>query len=73
MQEWGELHVERDVGYVGLATVDGGLTNAAMAVPATFARAVSADRAALLPRLAARAAAARGAGVAARGSRRPCA
>ena len=44
MQEWGELHVERDVGYVGLATVDSGLTNAAMAVPATFARAVSADR-----------------------------
>jgi menaquinone-9 beta-reductase len=44
MQEWGELHVERDVGYVGLATVDGGLTNAAMAVPATFARSVSADR-----------------------------
>jgi flavin-dependent dehydrogenase len=44
MQEWGELHVERDVGYVGLATVDGGLTNAAMEVPARFARAVSADR-----------------------------
>ena len=44
MQEWGELHVERDVGYVGLATVDNGLTNAAMAVPATFARAVGADR-----------------------------
>jgi menaquinone-9 beta-reductase len=44
MQEWGELHVERDVGYVGLATVDGGLTNAAMAVPATFARSVSAER-----------------------------
>ena len=44
MQEWGELHVERDVGYVGLATVDAGLTNAAMAVPASFARAVSADR-----------------------------
>ena len=44
MQEWGELHVERDVGYVGLATVDGGLTNASMAVPATFARAVSEDR-----------------------------
>ena len=44
MQEWGELHVERDVGYVGLATVDGGLTNAAMAVPASFARAVSGDR-----------------------------
>jgi flavin-dependent dehydrogenase len=44
MQEWGELHVERDVGYVGLATVDSGLTNVAMAVPATFARQVSADR-----------------------------
>lgn len=44
MQEWGELHVERDVGYVGLATVDGGLTNASMAIPATFARAVSAQR-----------------------------
>ena len=45
MQEWGELHVERDVGYVGLATVDGGLTNAAMVVPPADARAVSADRA----------------------------
>ena len=44
MREWGELHVERDVGYVGLATVDAGLTNAAMAVPASFARAVSAQR-----------------------------
>ena len=44
MREWGELHVERDVGYVGLASVDGGLTNASMAVPATFARAVSGDR-----------------------------
>jgi len=44
MQEWGELHVERDVGYIGLATVDGGLTNASMAVPASFAREVSADR-----------------------------
>ena len=44
MQEWGELHVERDVGYVGLATVDAGLTNVAMAVPASFARAVSGNR-----------------------------
>ena len=44
MEEWGELHVERDIGYVGLATVDAGLTNAAMAVPASFARSVSADR-----------------------------
>ena len=33
------MHVERDVGYVGLADVDGGLTNVAMVVPATFARA----------------------------------
>jgi len=44
MQEWGELHVERDVGYIGLATVDGGLTNASMAVPAAFARSASGDR-----------------------------
>jgi flavin-dependent dehydrogenase len=45
MQECGELHVERDVGYVGLANVDGGLTTAAMVVPPADARAVSADRA----------------------------
>ncbi|MEO8560869.1 MAG: NAD(P)/FAD-dependent oxidoreductase [bacterium] len=44
MQEWGELHVERDVGYVGLASVDEGLTNVAMVVPPSAARAVSADR-----------------------------
>ena len=44
MQEWGELHVEREVGYVGLASVDAGLTNVAMAVPASFAREVSAQR-----------------------------
>ena len=44
MQEWGELHVERDVGYVGLASVDAGLTNVAMVVPPSDARAVSADR-----------------------------
>jgi menaquinone-9 beta-reductase len=44
MEEWGELHVERDVGYVGLASVDAGLTNVAMVVPPSDARAVSADR-----------------------------
>lgn len=44
MQEWGELHVERDAGYVGLATVDNGLTNVAMVVSPSDARAVSADR-----------------------------
>jgi flavin-dependent dehydrogenase len=44
MQEWGELHVERDVGYIGLATVDGGLTNASMAVPMKFARTASGNR-----------------------------
>jgi menaquinone-9 beta-reductase len=44
MREWGELHVERDVGYVGLASVDEGLTNVAMVVPPSDARAVSADR-----------------------------
>jgi flavin-dependent dehydrogenase len=41
---WGEMHVERDVGYVGLAAVDDGLTNVAMVVPASAARLVSADR-----------------------------
>jgi geranylgeranyl reductase family protein len=45
MREWGELHVERDVGYVGIASVDGGLVNASMVVPPADARAVSADRA----------------------------
>src|SRR6478752_6307464 len=45
MREWGELHVERDVGYVGIASVDGGLVNASMVVPPRDARAVSADRA----------------------------
>jgi len=47
---WGEMHVERDVGYVGLAAVDSGLTNVAMVVPARFARAVSADRTAFFER-----------------------
>ncbi len=42
---WGEMHVERDVGYVGLAAVDDGLTNVAMVVPASEAPRVSADRA----------------------------
>jgi menaquinone-9 beta-reductase len=44
MQEWGELHVERDVGYVGIASVDAGITNVSMVVRPTDARAVSADR-----------------------------
>ena len=44
MREWGELHVERDVGYVGLASVDAGLTNVAMVVRPSDARAISADR-----------------------------
>jgi flavin-dependent dehydrogenase len=47
---WGEMHVERDVGYVGLASVDAGLTNVAMVVPARFARLVSADRTAFFER-----------------------
>ncbi len=42
--DWGEMHVERDVGYVGIAAVDAGLTNVAMVVPSSAARAVSADR-----------------------------
>jgi flavin-dependent dehydrogenase len=47
---WGEMHVERDVGYVGIAAVDAGLTNVAMVVPARFARLVSADRTAFFER-----------------------
>jgi flavin-dependent dehydrogenase len=47
---WGEMHVERDVGYVGLAAVDAGLTNVAMVVPARYARLVSADRTAFFER-----------------------
>jgi flavin-dependent dehydrogenase len=47
---WGEMHVERGVGYVGLAAVDGGLTNVAMVVPASAAREVSADRTAFFER-----------------------
>ncbi len=42
--DWGEMHVERGVGYVGLASVEGGLTNVAMVVPRSAAREVSADR-----------------------------
>jgi flavin-dependent dehydrogenase len=44
MGDWGEMHVERGVGYVGLAAVDGGLTNVAMVVPAAAARAMNGDR-----------------------------
>lgn len=44
--DWGEMHVERHVGYVGIAAVDDGLTNVAMVVPNSAARAVSSDRAA---------------------------
>ena len=47
---WGEMHVERDVGYVGLAAVDAGLTNVAMVVPARFARDVRVDRTAFFER-----------------------
>jgi len=47
---WGEMHVERDVGYVGLAAVEEGLTNVAMVVPASAAPLVSADRTAFFER-----------------------
>jgi menaquinone-9 beta-reductase len=50
MTAWGEMHVERDVGYVGLAAVDDGLVNVAMVVPARFAREVSTDRTAFFER-----------------------
>jgi flavin-dependent dehydrogenase len=64
--DWGEMHVERDVGYVGLAAVGGGLTNVAMVVPASAAHAISRDRTAFFeqwlrdrPQLAGRVAGAR--------------
>jgi flavin-dependent dehydrogenase len=47
---WGEMHVERDVGYVGIAAVDDGLTNVAMVVPVSAARLVGADRTAFFER-----------------------
>ncbi len=42
--DWGEMHVERKVGYVGLASVEGGLTNVAMVVPAAYGREIAGDR-----------------------------
>jgi geranylgeranyl reductase family protein len=50
MTAWGEMHVQRDVGYVGLAAVEHGLTNVAMVVPASAAQLVSADRTAFFER-----------------------
>jgi geranylgeranyl reductase family protein len=48
--DWGEMHVTRGAGYVGLARVDSGLTNIAMVVPRRFAAEVSADRGAFFER-----------------------
>jgi geranylgeranyl reductase family protein len=42
--DWGEMHVERDVGYVGLASVENGLTNVAMVVPGSYGREIAGDR-----------------------------
>jgi geranylgeranyl reductase family protein len=50
MGAWGEMHVERGVGYVGLASVDDGLTNVAMVVPRRFGREIAADRTAFFER-----------------------
>ncbi len=36
--DWGEMHVERDVGYVGFASVGNGLTNVSLVVPEQAAR-----------------------------------
>jgi geranylgeranyl reductase family protein len=47
---WGEMHVERGVGYVGFAAVGGGVTNVSLVVPASAAHEVSADRTAFLER-----------------------
>ncbi len=64
--DWGEMHVERKVGYVGLASVEGGLTNVAMVVPASYGREIAVDRTAFFeawlkarPQLAGRVAGAR--------------
>ncbi|MEP6991588.1 MAG: FAD-dependent oxidoreductase [bacterium] len=64
--DWGEMHVERGVGYVGLASVGNGLTNVAMVVPASAGKDVSRDRTAFFdqwlrdrPQLAGRVAGAR--------------
>jgi geranylgeranyl reductase family protein len=42
--DWGEMHVERGVGYVGLAAVENGLTNVAMVVSASFGREIAKGR-----------------------------
>lgn len=39
--DWGELHVERGVGYVGFASVGNGITNVSLVVPASRGREVS--------------------------------
>ncbi len=64
--DWGEMHVERGVGYVGLASVGHGLTNVAMVVPGSAGRDVGRDRTAFFeqwlrdrPQLAGRVAGAR--------------
>ena len=64
--DWGEMHVERKVGYVGLASVESGLTNVAMVIPGSFGREIAADRTAFFeawlrarPQLAGRVAGAR--------------
>ena len=64
--DWGEMHVERKVGYVGLASVENGLTNVAMVIPGSFGREIAADRTAFFeawlrarPQLAGRVAGAR--------------
>lgn len=44
ISEWGEMHVERDVGYVGIARVDDGLSNVAMVVPRSARESVRADK-----------------------------
>jgi flavin-dependent dehydrogenase len=48
--DWGEMHVERDVGYVGFASVGNGLTNVSLVVPDRAARQVGGDPGAFLER-----------------------
>ena len=46
--DWGEMHVERDVGYVGFASVGNGLTNVSLVVPEQFGRDLRGDPGAFL-------------------------
>ena len=72
MQDYGEMHVDRD-GYVGLAPVDSGLVNVAVVIPATLAHFAASDPAGIRRELGAPPATARAALSRTRDARRRCA